>query len=72
MTDLLQKAFDEAARLPRQQQDELARRWLAELADEQAWDHRFAASQDALAKLAQDALAEYESGATQDMESHAP
>ena len=68
MTDLLEKVFAAAAKLPPEEQDELARRWLAELADEQAWSRQFAGSQEALAKLAGEALVEDDAGATEDLE----
>ena len=68
MTDLLEKAFAAAAKLSPEEQDELARRWLADLADEQAWNRRFAGSQEALAKLAGEALAEDDAGISEDLE----
>ena len=68
MTDLLGRAFAEAAKLPPDAQDVLARRWMAELADEQAWAAKFADSQDALAKLAGEALAEDDAGLTEDLD----
>lgn len=72
MTDLLEKALAAAAKLPPDEQDDLARRWLAELADEQAWNRKFAGSQEALAKLALEALAEDDAGATEDLDHSAP
>lgn len=68
MTDLLEKAFAEAAKLPPDQQDSLAKRWLAELADDEQWSRQFAGSQDALAKLAREAVAEDDAGLTEDLE----
>jgi len=67
MTQLLEKAFAQAAKLPPAQQDELAQRLILELADEQAWDKAFAGSQDALARLANEALAEHRAGLTQEL-----
>ncbi len=67
MTKLLEKAFAEAAKLPDPEQDDLAKRLLAELADDQAWERAFAGSQDALARLAAEALVEYEAGLTQEL-----
>jgi hypothetical protein len=64
MTKLLQKAFEAAAQLPDQQQDELASMLLQEIASEQKWDAAFAKSQDALAKLAREALKEHAAGRT--------
>jgi hypothetical protein len=68
MTDLLERAFAEAAKLSPDEQDALAKRWMAELADEQAWAAKFADSQEALAKLAREALAEDDSGLTEDLD----
>ena len=65
MTELLERAFTEAAKLPPVEQDEFAGRWLAELQSEQHWQESFAASQDELAKMAQDALKEHAAGLTQ-------
>lgn len=65
MTELLERAFTEAAKLPPTEQDEFAERWLAELDSEHRWQQSFAASQNELAKLAQDALAEHAAGLTQ-------
>jgi hypothetical protein len=65
MTELLQKAFDQASSLPAEEQDRLAAWLLEELVDEQAWQKSFAGSPDALARLADEALAEYRAGGTQ-------
>ncbi len=64
MTELLEKALREVAKLPPADQDALAAILLAELASEQRWDESFARSQDALAKLAEEALAEHRAGLT--------
>ncbi len=64
MTKLLEKAFTEAAKLPQDEQDSLARLLLAELASERRWSEAFAKSQDILAKLADEALAEFDAGKT--------
>ncbi|MCI0682305.1 MAG: hypothetical protein L0Y71_09390 [Gemmataceae bacterium] len=45
MTALLERAFQEASKLPPEDQDILANRLLAELADEQRWESLFAKSQ---------------------------
>ena len=68
MTKLLERAFAEAAKLPPAEQDALAQRWLAELADEQMWDAAFASSQDALTRLGAEALAEHEAGLAQELD----
>jgi hypothetical protein len=58
MTKLLQKAFDEASKLPEVEQDALGRMLLEELASERRWEELFAGSHDLLAELADEALAE--------------
>lgn len=68
MTELLKKAFDEASKLPREQQDAIASLLLEELKSDQNWDKAFDHSQDALAKLANEALAEEERGETEDLD----
>lgn len=64
MTQLLEKALNEVAKLPAAEQDALAAILLDELASEQRWSESFAKSQDALAKLAEEALAEHVAGKT--------
>ena len=58
MTKLLERAFEEAAKLPAGAQDSLAEWLLAELESEARWSDRFSASADKLAEIAQRALAE--------------
>lgn len=53
MTQLLQKAFVEAQKLPVTEQDAIAALILDEIADEARWNEAFARSQDQLAKLAE-------------------
>jgi len=65
MTELLEKAFAEAARLSEQEQNALADWILKELASEERWDDMLEGSADALAGLAREALAEHREGATQ-------
>jgi hypothetical protein len=64
MTELLEKAFAEAANLPEHEQDMLAKALLEHLADEEGWDNIFASSHEELATLADEALAEFEQGKT--------
>jgi hypothetical protein len=52
MTDLLQQAFAEAAKLPAAEREVLASRLLAEIAAEDEFDRAIARSSDKLAKLA--------------------
>ena len=67
MTELLEKAFAEASKLPREAQDMLAQMLLADLAAEEKWEDAFAESQDQLASLADEALADHRSGKTKDL-----
>ncbi len=64
MTQLLEKALNEVAKLPASEQDAVAAILLEELASERRWSESFANSQDSLAKLAEQALAEYAAGRT--------
>jgi len=64
MTNLLEKAFAEAAKLSQDEQDAAARFLLQELDSEREWDKRFAGSQPQLDQLAQEALAEHRAGET--------
>jgi hypothetical protein len=64
MTKLLQKAFDEASKLPEAEQDALGRVLLDELASERRWEELFAGSHDLLTELADQALAEHRAGRT--------
>ncbi len=68
MTELLEKAFAEASKLPQDAQDMLAQMLLDDLAAEEKWDDAFAKSQDKLALLADEALAEHRSGRTKAIE----
>jgi hypothetical protein len=68
MTELLQQAFDEAAKLPPAEQELLASRLLAEIATENEFDRAIARSADKLAPLAKEALAEHCAGKTQKLD----
>lgn len=46
MTTLLQRAVAEAEKLPIEDQDAIASRWLAEVEDERQWAARFDATTD--------------------------
>lgn len=67
MTKLLEKAFAEAAKLPKEAQDRIAASLLEELADEAKWDASFAASANQLEQLAAEALEEYKAGRTEEL-----
>jgi hypothetical protein len=60
MTELLERAFAEAANLPEEEQDELAKHLLDDLAAEEKWDQAFANSHDQLAAVEDEALAEFD------------
>jgi hypothetical protein len=64
MTQLLEKALKEIAKLPASDQDAVAAILLEELASERRWSESFAKSQNSLAKLAEQALAEYAAART--------
>ncbi len=70
MTQLLDLALTEAAKLPEPEQDVLAAILLQEIASEQRWSDSFAKSQDALAALAEAALAEHAVGQTKSFPGH--
>jgi len=64
MTDLLEKALSEVAKLSPAEQDAVAAILLEELASEQRWAESFAKSQDVLEKLAEEVLVEHRAGLT--------
>jgi hypothetical protein len=68
MTNSLEQAFAEAAKLPVDEQELLATRLLAELAAEVEFDGAIARTSDKLAKLASEALADYRAGLTEELE----
>jgi len=68
MTELLQQAFAEAAKLPPAEQDLVASWLLAELEAENDFDRAIAGSSHKLARLATEALAEDSADQTQDLD----
>lgn len=70
MTQLLEKAFKQAAQLPEEGQDEFARLMLAELESEQRWAGLFATpeSEDLLERLADEALTAHRAGNTKPLD----
>ncbi len=62
MTKLLEKAFDEASRLPEIDQNALAKWVLDELHSEKIWEKSFTESEDILEKLADEAISEKRKG----------
>jgi hypothetical protein len=67
VTTLLEQAFAKAAALPPAEQDVLATRLLAELAEDDEFDRGLAASSNKLSGLAREALAEHRAGQTQEL-----
>lgn len=67
MITLLEKAFAEAAKLPEAEQEVLASRLLAELAEEDDFDRAISGSAHKLAGLAAEALAEHRAGLTEEL-----
>jgi hypothetical protein len=68
MTSLLEKAFDQAKKLPEMEQNLLARRILEELKSESKWEKLFSESEDLLAEMADSALKDEEKGKTSDLD----
>jgi hypothetical protein len=68
MTELLEKAFAEAAQLPDKDQDSLGAWILAELASEQGWDQAFSRYAGQLSDLASEALREHAQGKTRELD----
>jgi len=64
MTKLLEKAFEEASKLPELEQNALAKRLLDGLAAEKNWEKAFAGSEDILSRLADEAIEEHRQGRT--------
>ena len=64
MTKLLERAFEEASRLPEVEQNALAKWLLDELHSERQWARAFAESEDVLERLADEALDEKRRGRT--------
>ena len=68
MTQMLEQAFAQVAKLPEAEQDAFAAWIVEELASEQRWSQSFARSQNVLAQLAEEALAEHRAGRTQPLD----
>lgn len=68
MTQLLERAFQEASRLPELQQNMIAKWLLDELLAEKKWDLLFAESEDFLAGLADEALDEHRTSQTKPLD----
>lgn len=68
MTQMLEQAFAEVAKLPDVDQDAFASWIVEELRSEQRWSQLFAQSQGVLTQLAQEALAEHRADRTQPLD----
>jgi hypothetical protein len=68
MTQLLERALEQARQLPDSEQDFIARMILDEIEDERGWDERFRDSQDELALMAQRVRAEIDAGLTEELD----
>jgi hypothetical protein len=68
VTELLEKAFNKAAELSSQEQDNLANWILEMLESDTEWDSLFERSADSLADLADEALSEFHAGQTEELD----
>jgi len=68
VTQLLERAFTEASKLPDPEQDAFASLLLAELDSERRWAQAFAGTQDQLGALADEALREFDARETRPMD----
>ena len=68
MTQLLNKAFEEASKLPEFEQNTLARWLIDEIISEKKWEKAFAESESMLDTLANEALEEYKQGKTKPLD----
>lgn len=66
MNQLLKKAFDEAAKLPEDDQDRIARLLLEEMESDRRWDELFATpeSESFLERMVDETIAEHKAGLT--------
>jgi hypothetical protein len=64
MSTLLEHAFEKASSLPPEEQDVIAAQILETLADEEAWQKRFAQKIDVLRRMEQETIAEADQGLT--------
>jgi hypothetical protein len=65
MTQSLERAFAELAKLPESEQDAIAAWLMEELESERSWSATFARSPDVLSQLADEALADLHEGRTE-------
>jgi hypothetical protein len=68
MTELLERAFTEASKLPEKEQDAVAALLLEELSSEKRWDAAFTSSPHQLSAMGKAALREFAAGETRLMD----
>ncbi len=68
MTQILEKAFEEASKLSKLEQNILGRWLIDEILSERKWKEAFAGSEDVLDQLAEEALAEHAQGKTKPLD----
>lgn len=68
MSTLLERALEQVAALPDDEQDAIASQILLTLADDEAWKTRLAAKRDVIRRMAREALEEDERGATRPLD----
>lgn len=68
MTKLLEKAIAELSKLSPEEQDQYAQKVLDDIAQEEAFDAKIAATTDKLKVLALEALEEHRRGETEEMD----
>jgi len=68
MTQILEKAFNEASKLPKLEQNALGQWLINEIISERKWEETFAESEDVLDQLADEALVEHAQGKTKPLD----
>ena len=68
MTQLLEKAFQEASKLSELEQNSLAQWLIDEILSEKKWEKAFAESEDILDQLADEAIMEHAQGKTKPLD----
>ena len=68
MTKLLDRAFQEASKLPEVAQNALAKWLMEEMEDEKRWEATFAETEDILERLADEALVSDKQGKTKSLD----
>jgi len=68
MTQILEKAFNEASKLPKSEQNALGQWLINEIISERKWEETFAESEDVLDQLADEALVEHAQGKTKPLD----